>query len=179
MTATLVSKSDQEVAEAAPVTFILTPDHLVTLRYQDYTAFKYFSQDLQKNPNNYRAADAALTGLLEHIVERLADLLERVGAETESLSNDLFSLKASKGLTQPPMRGAAKKKRKVLKPREVLNRVGATGNLDANTGTAVMDMLLSIVDEARKTLIVVTHDTRMAERGDRRLILQEGKLVAG
>lgn len=54
-----------------------------------------------------------------------------------------------------------------------------TGNLDATTGTAVMDMLLSIVDEARKTLIVVTHDTRMAERGDRRLILQEGKLVAG
>jgi putative ABC transport system ATP-binding protein/lipoprotein-releasing system ATP-binding protein len=42
-----------------------------------------------------------------------------------------------------------------------------------------MDMLLGIVDEARKTLIVVTHDTRMAERGDRRLILREGKLANG
>ena len=54
-----------------------------------------------------------------------------------------------------------------------------TGNLDATTGSAVMDMLLTIVDEARKTLIVVTHDTRMAERGDRRLILREGRLSEG
>ena len=52
-----------------------------------------------------------------------------------------------------------------------------TGNLDAATGSAVMDMLLSVVDEAKKTLIVVTHDTRMAERGDRRLVLREGKLL--
>ncbi len=52
-----------------------------------------------------------------------------------------------------------------------------TGNLDAKTGTAVMDMLLSIVEEADKTLVVVTHDTEMAKRGDRRLHLREGKLV--
>jgi predicted ABC-type transport system involved in lysophospholipase L1 biosynthesis ATPase subunit len=54
-----------------------------------------------------------------------------------------------------------------------------TGNLDANTGNLVMDMLLSVVQESGKTLIVVTHDTRMAERGDRRLVLQDGKLNEG
>jgi putative ABC transport system ATP-binding protein/lipoprotein-releasing system ATP-binding protein len=54
-----------------------------------------------------------------------------------------------------------------------------TGNLDATTGAAVMDMLLDIVNQNGKTLIVVTHDTRMAERGDRRLILQQGKLLEG
>jgi predicted ABC-type transport system involved in lysophospholipase L1 biosynthesis ATPase subunit len=42
-----------------------------------------------------------------------------------------------------------------------------------------MDMLLDIVNQNGKTLIVVTHDTRMAERGDRRLILQQGKLLEG
>ncbi len=54
-----------------------------------------------------------------------------------------------------------------------------TGNLDAATGAAVMDMLLSIVEEAGKTLVVVTHDTAMAARGDRRLHLREGKLHEG
>ncbi len=52
-----------------------------------------------------------------------------------------------------------------------------TGNLDAKTGAAVMDMLLGIVKEAGKTLVVVTHDTEMARRGDRRLILRGGRLV--
>jgi predicted ABC-type transport system involved in lysophospholipase L1 biosynthesis ATPase subunit len=51
-----------------------------------------------------------------------------------------------------------------------------TGNLDAGTGGGVMDMLLSVVAESQKTLIVVTHDTQLAERGDRKLILREGRL---
>ena len=52
-----------------------------------------------------------------------------------------------------------------------------TGNLDSGTGGGVMDMLLSVVAESQKTLIVVTHDTRLAERGDRKLMLQDGLLV--
>ena len=51
-----------------------------------------------------------------------------------------------------------------------------TGNLDASTGTGVIDMLMKVVDEAKKTLIVVTHDRQLATRGDRRLILKDGKL---
>jgi putative ABC transport system ATP-binding protein/lipoprotein-releasing system ATP-binding protein len=51
-----------------------------------------------------------------------------------------------------------------------------TGNLDAGTGGTVMDTLLSVVAETRKTLIVVTHDTKLAERGDRKLVLREGLL---
>jgi len=54
-----------------------------------------------------------------------------------------------------------------------------TGNLDASTGTGVIDMLMKIVDEAKKTLIVVTHDRQLATRGDRRLLLKDGKLEEG
>ena len=54
-----------------------------------------------------------------------------------------------------------------------------TGNLDASTGSGVIDMLMQIVDEARKTLIVVTHDQTLAKRGDRRLLLKEGRLEEG
>ncbi len=54
-----------------------------------------------------------------------------------------------------------------------------TGNLDATTGSGVIDMLMQIVDEAKKTLIVVTHDRQLATRGDRRLLLKEGRLEEG
>ncbi|MBN8420574.1 MAG: ABC transporter ATP-binding protein [Verrucomicrobia bacterium] len=54
-----------------------------------------------------------------------------------------------------------------------------TGNLDASTGSGVIDMLMQVVDEAKKTLIVVTHDQTLAKRGDRRLLLKEGRLEEG
>lgn len=54
-----------------------------------------------------------------------------------------------------------------------------TGNLDASTGTGVMDMLVQVVDESKKTLVVVTHDQQMARRGDRRLLLKQGRLEQG
>ncbi len=53
-----------------------------------------------------------------------------------------------------------------------------TGNLDSATGTEVMKLLLSLVAEAGKTLIVVTHDTRLAEWGDRKVTLADGQIVA-
>ena len=51
-----------------------------------------------------------------------------------------------------------------------------TGNLDSKSGAAVMDLLLSLVREKRKTLLVVTHDLTLAERGDRRLEMHDGRL---
>jgi len=38
---------------------------------------------------------------------------------------------------------------------------------------------MQVVDEAQKTLIVVTHDRELAKRGDRRLLLKEGRLEEG
>ena len=52
-----------------------------------------------------------------------------------------------------------------------------TGNLDSKTGTDVMNLLLSVVADEGKTLMVVTHDTRLAGQGDRMLVLRDGMLV--
>src|SRR5437773_4372564 len=52
-----------------------------------------------------------------------------------------------------------------------------TGNLDSKTGGAVIDVLLALVREKNKTLIVVTHDAQLAARGDRRLVMRDGRLV--
>ena len=51
-----------------------------------------------------------------------------------------------------------------------------TGNLDSKTGGEIMNLLLSVVAEAQKTLMVVTHDTRLAGQGDRKLVLRDGML---
>ncbi len=52
-----------------------------------------------------------------------------------------------------------------------------TGNLDSKTGGAIMDLLLGLARERSKTLLVVTHDSRLAERGDRRMRIVDGQLL--
>jgi predicted ABC-type transport system involved in lysophospholipase L1 biosynthesis ATPase subunit len=51
-----------------------------------------------------------------------------------------------------------------------------TGNLDSKTGDTIVDLLLSLTREGNKTLLVVTHDVRLAERGDRQLHIADGVL---
>jgi predicted ABC-type transport system involved in lysophospholipase L1 biosynthesis ATPase subunit len=52
-----------------------------------------------------------------------------------------------------------------------------TGNLDSATGGAIVDLLLKLVRDEKKTLIVVTHDSLLATRGDRRLEMRDGLIV--
>ena len=51
-----------------------------------------------------------------------------------------------------------------------------TGNLDSKTGDAIMDLLLGLARDRKKTLLVVTHDARLATRGDRQLHIKDGVL---
>ncbi len=51
-----------------------------------------------------------------------------------------------------------------------------TGNLDSRTGDAIIDLLLNLARTRNKTLLVVTHDARLAARGDRRLHIKDGVL---
>jgi putative ABC transport system ATP-binding protein/lipoprotein-releasing system ATP-binding protein len=52
-----------------------------------------------------------------------------------------------------------------------------TGNLDTKTGIAVMDLLMELINENERTLLVVTHDKSMAELGDRKVTLVDGRIV--
>lgn len=51
-----------------------------------------------------------------------------------------------------------------------------TGNLDSKTGDAIIDLLLELARGRSKTLLVVTHDNRLATRGDRTLHIADGVL---
>jgi putative ABC transport system ATP-binding protein len=52
-----------------------------------------------------------------------------------------------------------------------------TGNLDPHTGELVLSLLLSLRQEHGSTLVIVTHDARVAERADRVLRLFAGRLM--
>ncbi|NTV12120.1 MAG: ABC transporter ATP-binding protein [Zoogloea sp.] len=53
-----------------------------------------------------------------------------------------------------------------------------TGNLDAATGAAIVELMFSLNSEAGTTLILVTHDHALAARCDRILRLEAGRLMA-
>ena len=67
--------------------------------------------------------------------------------------------------------------RAMLKPGSLILADEPTGSLDARMAETVMDSLVSAAREARKTLVVVTHDMSMAAKCDRTLSMSGGKLV--
>ncbi|GGM23298.1 ABC transporter ATP-binding protein [Micromonospora sonchi] len=53
-----------------------------------------------------------------------------------------------------------------------------TGQLDSETGRAVMDLLRALVHSRGMTALVATHDPTLVELADRVLVLRDGRLVA-
>jgi magnesium transporter len=82
------------VAEGRPsrtqVTFVLTPTHLVSVRYADTVPFRTFQAKCQRQPEAHTSSDLILVSLLESIVERAADVLELVAADLNEVSIALF-----------------------------------------------------------------------------------------
>jgi len=52
-----------------------------------------------------------------------------------------------------------------------------TGNLDSNTGERISDLLFELNKERHTTLVLVTHDERLAHRCQRMIRLEGGRLV--
>ena len=53
-----------------------------------------------------------------------------------------------------------------------------TGNLDTNTGDKVEELLFGLNKEKGITLIIVTHDEALAEKCNRQIRLQDGKIIS-
>jgi putative ABC transport system ATP-binding protein len=60
---------------------------------------------------------------------------------------------------------------------EVLFGDEPTGNLDSTNGEAVMKLLEQLREQTGKTLILVTHDPRIADRCDRTVFMQDGQFM--
>lgn len=99
MTATLPAQTDDDEPVIAPVTFVLSGNRLVTIRYHEPRAFQTFPLRAEKAAIGCTTGETVLIGLLDAIVDRLADVLERVSRDIEVLSKEIFyptETKASK-----------------------------------------------------------------------------------
>ncbi len=52
-----------------------------------------------------------------------------------------------------------------------------TGNLDTASGTEILDLLCRLREELNTTLVMVTHDAKVAERADRKVFMKDGRIV--
>src|SRR5437868_9238436 len=86
MTATVAARLDTDRPEIAAVTFILSNGRLITNRYLDTKPFQQFSSYAAHHPNACGSAVAILAGLIEAVIERIADILERTGSDLDSVS---------------------------------------------------------------------------------------------
>jgi putative ABC transport system ATP-binding protein len=53
-----------------------------------------------------------------------------------------------------------------------------TGNLDAVTGRQIADLMFHLRDQSGTTLVLVTHEEELLERGDRQILMDSGRLLA-
>ena len=93
MTATLLYQPDQGEPRTTPVTFILAGQRLVTVRYAEPRAFAIYVARCNRAETDLKSGTAILVGLLETIIDRLADFIERIQAEVEGLSHSIFEIK--------------------------------------------------------------------------------------
>ena len=127
MTAILLAHTDTDSPQAAPVSFIYTERSLVTIRYSEPRSIQVFATRAQRTAGTYHTGEAVLIALLEAIVDRTADILERLGLEIESLSRDLFE-------HEGPQRPRAREFH------EILRTIGQKGDLNGKARESLVSL---------------------------------------
>ncbi len=90
MTAQVPILSETDSPRPVPVTFILIADRLATVRYDRPRSFDLYRIRAERPGADLLDGRSVLIGLLETMIDRLADGLERIGAEVERLSTAVF-----------------------------------------------------------------------------------------
>ena len=128
----LVFRAESGEPRATPVGFVLTPDLLTTVRFEPLSAFATFADRAARPKGVHPSSAGAFVGLAEAMVDRMADVLERVGAELDEVSHRVFRADGAES-RRPPAKADADL-------REVLRRVGRCGDL----ASKIRDSLLGI-----------------------------------
>lgn len=91
ITAFLLINADTEKPDTTPVTFVLTDDRLITIRYEEPKSFKRFTERALKAPGLCATGAEAFLNLLDAIVDRTADILEQVSEKVDGISAAVFT----------------------------------------------------------------------------------------
>lgn len=117
MTASVLCKVETRMPQLSAVTFILTRKALVTVRYEDPKPFALFAARACKLNGQLagRTPESVLLGLFDAIIDRLADILEHVGADVDELSHLIFERAGAQAYRKPYQ--------------ELLKQIGRKGDL--------------------------------------------------
>jgi len=131
MTMTVLTRPDAGTPRKVPVTFIVKGHVLVTVRYAEPRPFDAFLARARKPSGtglHCASGELIMSGLIEAIIDRMADTLERLGTDIDQISQEVFSAKAAK----------ANKKTRDLQ--ELIREVGQKGEFI----TVVRESLVSV-----------------------------------
>src|SRR5712672_1027702 len=90
MTATLMCQSDTDMPRTTAVTFIIAGHRLVTVRYDEPKPFALVENKLARTCAPGISGEMVLMELLDAVIDRCADILERAGADVDQVSHDIF-----------------------------------------------------------------------------------------
>jgi magnesium transporter len=127
MTALVLANVDHGNFTLEPVSFILTGSNLVTVRYHVPKAFELFTSRALREASGCGTNASALVMLLEAVVDRAADVLERTAREIDGLSARIFGLRDAEKAKGPAFE-------------RVLVDLGKMGDLTS----AIRDSLISL-----------------------------------
>lgn len=97
MTAVLPGQLPDGQPTSGPVTFIVTPERLITVRYHAPRPFEVFPARAEKTSSGCGSVDRIFLGLIEEVIARLADLLEQAGRVLDRVTYRIFDSKADNG----------------------------------------------------------------------------------
>jgi magnesium transporter len=150
MTAFVVYDVEAIQPKTTAITFILAGQRLVTVRYAEPKAFPLFLARIEKGDAPCSSAAALLVGLIESIIHREADLIERIQDEVDRTAPHIFDSKGGQSTR-------AKRLESTLK------MVGREGDITARAQESALslDRVLSFLANVTKER---GDDTRIQER---------------
>ncbi len=132
MTSMIVTHLDEVNHENQAVTFILSPKTLITIRHGRPRSFTIFMNRMTRNCSSYPHAIDVFFGIMDIVIDRLADLVEHIGNEVDNISSEVFQKDAEKDKEK------IKNSNKSLELNNILKNIGHKGDL---TGKARESML--------------------------------------
>ncbi len=123
-------RSADGLSMTAPLGFVLSPDYLMTVRFADLPVFDQFAERFVGGTKQSGSV-AAFLGLLEGVVDLLADVLEHVGADLDGISRRVF---------RAERKGAPNAAQMDVQLRATLRAVGRAGERVSN----IRDSLLGV-----------------------------------
>ena len=91
MTASLLTGVDMGKPTLTPFTIIVTDERIATIRYDDLRAVRQFVSRASKPGAGLTTTPAIFVGLIEAIIDRTADVLERISKDVDGINQSVFA----------------------------------------------------------------------------------------